>query len=135
MKCVMIVDPTLPIGIIANTTAALGVSLASVKEGLIGPSIIDGDHNKHAGITQVPIPILSMASEDLKKLYKKVIMDHDEDIFHIGFSDIAQKSINYDDYISKLTVAKNDKINYWGICLYGPKKKINKLTGSLKMLK
>ena len=30
---------------------------------------------------------------------------------------------------------KEDEIEYLGICIYGQKKKINKLTGSLKMLR
>ena len=34
MKCVMIVNENLPRGIIANTTAALGISIASLQDGM-----------------------------------------------------------------------------------------------------
>lgn len=67
MKCVMIVDEDLPIGLIANATAVLGISLSQEKEGLVGDAVIDGDGNWHLGITNVAIPILKMTSSELKK--------------------------------------------------------------------
>lgn len=39
MKCVMIVNENLPRGIIANTTAALGISIASLQDGMTGKNL------------------------------------------------------------------------------------------------
>ncbi len=60
MKCIMIVDSSLPSGIIANTTAALGISLASSVDGLTGSDLKDSEGRKHEGITNIPIPVLTL---------------------------------------------------------------------------
>ncbi|SHJ82699.1 Protein of unknown function [Dethiosulfatibacter aminovorans DSM 17477] len=135
MKCIMIVDENLPRGIIANTTAALGISLASIKEGLVGKQLKDKDRRIHEGITNTPIPILALDNKAIKKLYDQIQENGDDQVQLIGFNNVAQKSQHYEDYESKLLKTPKDDIEYLGMCLYGPKKKINKLTGSIKMLK
>lgn len=135
MKCVLIVDPNLPIGVISNTTAALGISLASGINGMIGKKVLDRDQRMHEGITNVPIPILTLSKEEIKNKYDDLLEKNDPEIKVIGFSDVAQKSLSYEDYELKLSLTGKDQINYLGLCLYGPKKKINKLTGNLKMLR
>lgn len=135
MKCVMIIYENLPAGIIANATAALGISLASTVDGLIGKGLQDKDERLHQGITNIPIPILTLSKEELKTRYDELLEKNDPEILVIGFSEIAQKSLNYDDYEIKLAAVHKDEIEYLGICIYGPKKKINKLTGNLKMLR
>jgi hypothetical protein len=131
----MIVDGNLPIAMISNTTAALGISLASGTNGMIGKKLIDKDQRIHEGITNVPIPILTLSKEEIKHKYDDLLEINDPEIKVIGFSDVAQKSLSYEDYELKLLSINKDQINYLGICLYGPKKKINKLTGNLKMLR
>lgn len=135
MKCVMIVDQNLPQGIIANTTAALGISLASLQEGLTGKKLKDGNDRTHEGLTNVPIPILALDADDLKTLYDNLLDHHAPDLRVIGFSDVAQKSHHYEDYEEKLLKTDKDAIHYLGVCLYGPKKKVNKLTGNIKILR
>ncbi|CCQ93202.1 conserved hypothetical protein [[Clostridium] ultunense Esp] len=135
MKCVMIVDENLPRGIIANTTAVLGISLASEIEGLVGKKILDKDDRIHEGITNVPIPILTLSKEEIKIRYDDLLEEKDSEIKVIAFNDVAQKSLNYNDYELKLSSTNKEQINYLGLCLYGPRKKINKLTGNLRMLR
>lgn len=135
MKCVMIVDSDLPIGIQVNTAAVLGVSLASEIKGLTGKKLIDKDGVLHEGVTNIPIPILTLSSEEIKQKYNQLLKIDDNEIRVIGFNDVAQKSLEYDDYKLKLAQTNNNTINYLGVCIYGPKKKINKLTGNIKMLR
>ncbi|TCO68799.1 DUF2000 domain-containing protein [Marinisporobacter balticus] len=135
MKCVMIIDKDLPIGIIANTSAALGISLASQIDGLIGKKLEDMDGRVHEGVTNIPIPILALSKEELKNKYDEILEKKDEDIKIIGFSDVAQKSLSYDDYENKLILTGKEQINYLGLCIYGLKKKVNKLTSNFKMLR
>ncbi len=135
MKCVMIIDNKLPSGIIANTTAALGISLASSIEGLTGADLTDREGRIHEGITNIPIPVLALEKNELKEKYDSLLESDDEDLKIIGFSDVAQKSSDYDDYGLTLKDKGKDDISYLGICIYGPRKKVNRITGSLKMLR
>lgn len=135
MKCTMIIDEDLPIGIIANTAAALGISLASEIGGLTGKKLMDADGREHEGITNIPIPILALSKEKLKEKYDEILQNRDQDLKIIGFNDVAQSSLSYDDYEIKLASTSKKQISYLGICIYGPKKKVNKLTGNLRMLR
>ncbi|HYE81967.1 MAG TPA: DUF2000 domain-containing protein [Clostridia bacterium] len=135
MKCVIVIDMDLPVGIIANTAAVLGVSLAARIEGLTGKSLIDRDGRQHEGIVNIPIPILAMTKEELRDKYDEILEKGDQELVIIGFSEVAQKSLSYEDYERKLASTAKDRVNYLGLCIYGPKKKVNKLTGSLRMLK
>lgn len=135
MKCVIVIDEALPAGLIANTAAVLGVSLAARVEGLTGKSLMDKDGRRHEGIINVPVPILAMTKEELKEKYDEILEKGDQDIIAIGFSEIAQKSLSYEDYEMKLASTEKDRISYLGLCIYGPRKKVSKLTGSLRMLR
>lgn len=135
MKCVMIIDDSLPAGVAANTAAALGVSLSGRIEGLVGESLIDGDGRFHEGLTNIPIPILALSKEELKEKHDRIKASGDPEILLIGFSETAQRSLDYKDYAEKLRCRSKERIDYLGICIYGPRRKVNKLTGSLRMLR
>lgn len=135
MKSVIIVDKELPLGLIANTTAVLGLSLGNRINNLIGPDIRDVNGKIHLGITTMPIPILGAARKQIKDLYSSVLSEEQSDLIAVDFNDIAQKSKTYEEYTMLLSNAEYENLQYLGICLYGPKKRINKLTGSIGLLK
>ncbi len=135
MKSVIIVDKELPLGLIANTTAVLGLSLGNRINNLIGPDIRDVNGKIHLGITTMPIPILGAARKQIKDLYSSVLSEEQSDLIAVDFNDIAQKSKTYEEYTMLLSNAEYGNLQYLGICLYGPKKRINKLTGSIGLLK
>jgi len=135
MKCVMIIDLELPIGIQMNTAAALGISLASEVEGLTGKKLSDLDGNIYSGITNIPIPILALKSDEIKAKYDVLLEKQNPELKVFAFVDVAQRSLSYEDYEMKLARTKYDKIGFLGLCIYGPKKMVNKLTGSIKMMR
>lgn len=135
MKCVMIIDSELPAGIAANTAAALGISLSGRIEGLVGDKLADMNGRIHEGVTNIAIPILASSKEELRQIHDEIMEIADPEIFLIGFSEVAQKSLNYKDYEKKLAYRAKEQIDYLGICIYGPRSKVNKLSGSLKMLR
>jgi hypothetical protein len=44
MKCVMVIDPELPIGVIANTSAILGVTLGKHIPKQVGDDVVDASN-------------------------------------------------------------------------------------------
>lgn len=134
-KCVMVIDHSLPLGLIANAAAILGCTLGKDKGEIVGRNVTDGGGLLHRGIVQLPIPILASSRDGLKMLHREIIDQYRERITLISFNDIAQRSKNYDDYAEKLATIPRDDLNYLGLCLYGEKKAINHLTGSLPTLK
>lgn len=134
-KAVLIIDPELPIGLIANTAAVLGITLGYKHQCIIGEDITDASNQNHLGITNIPIPILKGTKSLVKELLTEVKSKYNNDVTVIDFSKTAQLCTDYHDYISKVKNLASDEFEYLGIGLYGPKKILNKLTGSMALLR
>lgn len=134
-KCVMIVDENLPLGLIANTTAILGNTLGSHIPEVVGQDVLDKDNNNHLGIIEIPVPILKGNKELLFELRERLYNDDYNDLMIADFSNVAQSCKTYDEFIGKMKNIESKELEYYGIGLYGDKKKINKLTGSIGLLK
>lgn len=132
-KCVMIIDEQLPIGLVANTAAILGVTLGKLYPEGIGEDIYDSTGNKHLGIVNFPIPILKTNKEQLQTIRESISQQSDQDVTIIYFSDVAQITNSYEQYRQTLESIAPEKLAYFGICLKGKKKLINKVAGSLPL--
>ncbi|MDS1030860.1 DUF2000 domain-containing protein [Bacillota bacterium LX-D] len=135
IKCVLILDESLPAGILANTAAILGITLGRQAPECIGRDVMDASGHVHMGIVTLPVPILKGNREMLKALRKKLYTSDYSDLTVVDFSDVAQGCNTYDDYMRKAKSTGETDFTYLGIALYGSKKKINKLTGSLPLLR
>ena len=133
-KCVMVIDSDLPIGFIANTAAVLALTLGNKIEEVIGPVARDQDGVVHEGITTMPIPILKGSRSLLKELRDTISTDF-PDLLLVDFSNAAQTSTRYDDYLHKIASLPTNKLHYLGISIYGDHKSVKKLTGSLPLLR
>ena len=127
-KCVMIIDENLSLGIIANTAAIMGITLGKKMPEIVGTDICDRTGNRHLGIIEFPIPILKAIRE---KLYEQDFSD----LTVVDFSDLAQGCKTYAEFIEKMKRAAETDLNYLGIAICGAKKKVNKLIGSMALLR
>ena len=100
IKSVCILWEDLPLGIMANTAAILGVSLGKHAPTLAREDVYDSTEGKHPGIVQYPLPILKANQETLASIYQKV--QTMEDVYFVDFTNIAQSCLDYDDYIQKM---------------------------------
>lgn len=90
-KCVMVIDEQLPLRIIANTAAVMGITLGKAMPEVVGADVRDESGHTHLGIIEFPVPILRGSPESM--------------------------------------------LQYFGVAVCGAKKKVNKLTGSLPLLR
>lgn len=135
MKIVMIINKELPIGLIANTAAVLGITAGKMFSEIVGHDNFDADGNVHSGITTKTIPILSGTKAQIKSIRDRLYGEDYLDSTVIDFSEVAQKSLDYDAYTALLANSESADIDYLGICIYGPMRKVNKLTGYLGLLR
>lgn len=133
-KMVVILDESLPLGLKANTAGVLSLTLGNKIEGLIGHDLIDKSDITHTALTKYPLPILAVASEKLKDIYRHAF-DLKDDLLLVDVTDAAQTTKNYEDYERKLKEHTIDELTFLGIALSGDKKIINKLTGNLPLLR
>jgi hypothetical protein len=135
MKMVMVINKELPAGLIANTAAVLGISAGKMFEGIVGDDVQDADGHIHRGITTKTIPVLGAANEQIKGIRDILFDTAYADVTVVDFCEIAQRSLDYANYTTILSNTASSEIGYLGVCLYGPVKKINKLTGYLGLLR
>ena len=134
-KCVMVFNEELPLGIIANTAGILGITLAKYIPETVGPTVFDKDQYQHLGIITTPVPILKTTQEKIKEIRQQLYLPDFKDLIVVDFSDVAQRCNIYDEYIEKANQTPEDDFTYYGIAIYGTKKLVNKLTGSLPLLR
>lgn len=134
-KCVMVINAELPLGLIANTAGILGVTLGKLAPQIVGEDVVDQSGNSHRGVVAIPIPILSVSREKLKMIREQLYQQEFSDLIVVDFSDVAQSCKNYPEYIEKAAAVTEEEITYFGIGIYGSKKRVNKLTGDLPLLR
>lgn len=131
-KCVMILDEALSAGFAVNAAGVLAITLGREVGEMVGPNVDDGSGMTHIGITTVPIPILKTNGETLRGIRSRA---EKEELLVVDFTDVAQKSKTYADYQRKIAGVPASHIEYLGVALYGDKKPVNRLTGSLPLLR
>lgn len=134
-KCVMIIDESLPLGLIANTAAILGISLGKENPGVVGRNVTDKSGHSHPGIIEFPVPVLKGSPETLKDIRKKLYEPEYQELSVIDFSDLAQSCKTYPEFIERMSRTPEDSLTWLGLAICGPKKKINSLTGSMALLR
>lgn len=134
-KCVMVIDEALPLGIIANTAAILGTTLGKKQPDLVGADVVDKSGNEHLGIVEIPVPILKGNARLIKEIRERLYDAEFKDLLTIDFSNVAQGCNTYDDFMDKLSETMESELQYLGLALCGSKKLVNKLTGSIPLLR
>lgn len=133
-KCVMVIDEQLPRGIIANTAAVIGITLGKAMPEVVGEDVRDESGHTHLGIIEFPVPILRGSPESIKALREKLYEPDFQALTVVDLSDLAQSCKIYDEFIGGWPVPESSAA-YFGVAVCGAKKKVNKLTGSLPLLR
>jgi hypothetical protein len=134
-KCVMVIDETLPLGMIANTAAVMSATVGKLFPDFIGPDVFDKDKNCHPGIIAIPIPILKGNPELIRSLRERLYRPEFAELTAVDFSDVAQSCNTYDAFIEKMAGSAEAGLRYFGVAICGDKKLVNHLTGSLPLLR
>ena len=67
-KCVMVIDAALPLGVLANTAAMLGITIGQRLPQIVGADVTDASGQVHTGISMLPISMLRGSEELLGEL-------------------------------------------------------------------
>jgi hypothetical protein len=133
-KCVLIIDETLPVGIIANTAAVLSISLGKVRPEMVGRDLEDHEGRQSNGITTMAIPILKGNGSLLKEMRKKV-RGFEPELKVIELIGATMTTKSYEEYALAMKDTPEQQQEYLGLALSGTKKIVNKFTGNLGLLR
>lgn len=134
-KCVMVIDESLPLGVIANTAAIMGITLGKKRPEVVGADVTDQSGNEHLGIIEFPVPVLRGSPETIREIREKLYQPDFQDLTVVDFSDLAQGCRTYGEFMEKMGCVSESALQYFGVAICGAKKKVNKLTGSMPLLR
>jgi hypothetical protein len=132
-KCAIVVSEELPAGLAANAASVLSITLGHRVDGLVGAEVKDADGVAHPGVIYLPIPILNAPREKIATIVQAAA--EDDELFFVSFSALAQSCKTYDEYIDKMAATATADLDSVGVGLHGPQKRVNRLVGSLPLLR
>lgn len=142
-KPTILIDPTLPTGIQANISAALGMTLGRLRPDLVGPDLEDADGARLPGLTTVPIPILAATPDHMAEIFAKVFAEFFSEtstetrsgLLCAPFTRAALQSKTYSDYAARATATPTAAHEILGLLVFGPRKAAARLCGNLPLLR
>lgn len=132
MRCVVVVDDTLPIGKAANATAVLALTMGARQSHLVGEPLIDSAGNQHPGLIPIGIPVLGAPAADLPSLRDRA---KQVGLEVIDFPIHGQQTNNYAEFRKMVGETDPDQIRYLGVMVYGEKKKVSRIVGKYSLLR
>ncbi len=130
-KAAIVINPDLPIGILANAVACIASGLFLDGKDLVGPEI-KGDKVIYIPITKIPILILKPGKSNLRELCKQA---QTMNLKYMAFTKDAQSTTDYGEYTKSVAGLPLESVNLLGLGIVGSTKLINSLVGSLPMLR
>jgi hypothetical protein len=131
-RCVIVVDEALPAGLAANAAAVLALTLGARAPGLRGPDVDDADGARLPGLIDRGLPILKAPAAQLGALRSRAA---EAGVEVIGFPRFGQETTDYEAFREHVEQTPTAELDYLGLLFAGPKRAVNKLTGSLPLLR
>ncbi|WP_176393727.1 MULTISPECIES: DUF2000 domain-containing protein [Yersinia] len=134
MRIAIIVNPELPVGLIANTTSAVGIGLAAKFPQLAGTTLSDSVGKEIDVSSKLPVPILQANASQIREvLLKALAAPHERAI--VPFPAFARSMHSFQDYEETFPSRSLSDEPLDGLGLAGPEKWVRSLTGALKLLR
>lgn len=133
-KCVLIIDDSLPLGVIANTAAVLAASLGRLYPEMIGEDLRDHQGQVHEGITTLALPILKGTPALLKTL-RAQLLQSEPALLVVDLIRATRTTRSYAEYAAVLAQGPDAAIQYQGLGLLGERTAVTRLTGNLGLLR
>ncbi|MGP2541809.1 DUF2000 family protein [Yersinia sp. 2541 StPb PI] len=134
MRIAIMVNPELPVGLIANTTSAVGIGLAAKFPQLAGTMLSDSGGKEIDVSSKLPVPILQANASQMREVLLKALAATNERAI-VPFPAFARAMHSFQDYADTFPQHSLCDEQLDGLGLVGPEKWIRSLTGALKLLR
>lgn len=130
----IVVDPSLAIGLIANTVATIAVGLGAVEPALGNATLTDAAGRLIKTSANRPVPILQAPAEAIRATLLEALPTREGEIV-VPFPQFARSLHDFAAYQAQLAARDLATETIEGLGLAGPEKWVKSLTGSLKLLR
>lgn len=133
-RIAIIVDPSLPLGLLANTVATISIGLGAAQPSFGNTVLIDREGRRIHNSADRPVPILQAASEELRRLLLAALPPPPSSLV-VAFPQFARSLHAFEDYQAQFPDRDLATETIEGLGLAGPEKWVKSLTGSLRLLR
>ncbi|MDL2405515.1 DUF2000 domain-containing protein [Rhizobium calliandrae] len=134
IRLAIVINPDLPLGLIANTASAIAIGLGARFPALAARQLIDCEGRAIDISSNMPVPMLQADAGTIRSLLLKALPPQGEravvafPAFARSLHDYTQYEATFPDRDLKMEVID-------GLGIAGPSKWVKSLTGSLKLLR
>ena len=133
-RIAIVVDPSLAIGLIANTVATIAVGLGAAEPGFGNVTLTDAAGRLIRNSADRPVPILQAPAEAIRATLLRALPARAGEIV-IPFPQFARSLNDFATYRAQLAARDLATETIEGLGLAGPETWVKSLTGSLKLLR
>ncbi len=134
IRLAIIVNPALPLGLVANTVGAISIGLGARMPALAARRLTDRESRTVGISSTLRVPILQAEPETIRALMLKALLPS-QDHAIVPFPAFARSLHDYREYEAAFPGRDLAEEEIDGLGLVGPSKWIRSLTGSLKLLR
>ncbi len=133
-RLAIVVNPNLPLGLIANTAAAIAIGLGAGFPALAARQLTDREERTIDISSNLPVPVLQADAEAMAALLLKAL-PRQADRAIVPFPAFARSLHDYREYEATFPSRDLAGETIDGLGIAGPSKWVKSLTGSLKLLR
>ncbi|WP_319413975.1 DUF2000 domain-containing protein [uncultured Cohaesibacter sp.] len=134
-RLAIIVNPDMPLGLIANTASAIAIGLGAREPSLAARNLSDCMGRSIDVSSCLPVPVLQASQEAIGALLMKAIAAKKGGEAVVPFPAFARSLHAYEEYERAMPGRNLQQEPIDGLGLVGPVKWVRSLTGSLKLMR
>ena len=131
-KWAIVVDTTVPAGLMANAVACVAASTGALVTGLIARGGPDASGHDHPGLPWAGCTVLGGTPEEIAAV--RVRAAASEGVLVADMPRSAQANRVYDDYLGELAGTKPEDLGVSAFSVFGPRNRVDKLVKKLALL-
>jgi hypothetical protein len=131
-KWAIVVDSTIPAGLMANAVACVAASTGAVVQGLIAHGGPDASGYAHPGLPWAGCTLLGGPPEEIAAVRARAVAS--EGVLVADMPASAQTNRVYDGYLAELAGTKPEDLGVSAFSVFGPRNRVDKLIKKLTLL-
>jgi hypothetical protein len=133
VRWAVVVDGELSAGLVTNAAACLGAAVAALVPAVVGEGATDASGTAHPGLPWLGCTILQGDGAAVRSVRAKALGD--PAVLVADMPAVAQQVRVYADYLAQVRDATDERLDYYAVSVLGPRKAIDRLVGSLPLLR
>jgi hypothetical protein len=131
MRSAIVIDETLPTGLLANAVACIVTGLFNGEPAALGPSI-DGDGCTFIPITKIAILVFKRGEQTFASFLNRA---KGLNLKYMLFTKEGQSTVNYEEYIERVRGKKPEELTVIGLGVIGEDAAVKDFSKGLSLLR